>query len=86
MEEGDIGAASLYACSVYADDGAAGCAAFTFRQRAADTAGTDGVLVETITVTSPGDVNSVDGETLQLSASVTPEDAENKGRPLDKLR
>lgn len=79
VAEGDIGAASLYACSVYAEDGAAGCAAFTFRQRAADTAGTDGVLVETITVTAPGDVNSVDvGETLQLSASVTPEDAENK--------
>ena len=79
VAEGDIGAASLYACSVYAEDGAAGCAAFTFRQRAADTAGTDGVLVETITVTAPGDVNSVEvGETLQLSASVTPEDAENK--------
>lgn len=79
VAEGDIGAASLYACSVYADDGAAGCAAFTFRQRAADAAGTEGVLVETITVTAPGNVNSVDvGETLQLSASVTPEDAENK--------
>ncbi len=79
VAEGDIGAASLYACSVYAEDGAAGCAAFTFRQRAADAAGTDGVLVDTITVTAPGDVNSVDvGETLQLSASVTPEDAENK--------